>query len=183
MRAKLSIAAIYNYDPTIFNNLLVPSTVLADDVIAAIIAEAAELNTRYPDASVLKTMIGVWSRRKYPIWAKIAKLIKLDYNPIENYDRIEEWTDGANSSATASSSGINSSTAYNSNQFVDNGKSTSTSNSAATSEGKHSGRTHGNIGVTTVAQMMQGELDTLPKLDVISVIVNDFLDAFCIGIY
>lgn len=42
--------------------------------------------------------------------------------------------------------------------------------------------THGNIGVTTNQRMVQAELD-LRQTDIYSIIVNDFIDKFCIGVY
>lgn len=42
--------------------------------------------------------------------------------------------------------------------------------------------THGNIGVTTNQRMVQDELD-LRQTDIYSIIVNEFIDKFCIGVY
>ena len=42
--------------------------------------------------------------------------------------------------------------------------------------------THGNIGVTTNQQMLEAELD-LRQTDIYSIIVNEFIDKFCIGVY
>lgn len=42
--------------------------------------------------------------------------------------------------------------------------------------------THGNIGVTTNQQMVQAEVE-LRQTDIYSIIVNEFIDKFCIGVY
>lgn len=42
--------------------------------------------------------------------------------------------------------------------------------------------THGNIGVTTNQRMVQAELE-LRQTDIYSIIVNEFIDKFCIGVY
>ena len=42
--------------------------------------------------------------------------------------------------------------------------------------------THGNIGVTTNQRMVEAELD-LRQTDIYSIIVNEFIDKFCIGVY
>lgn len=42
---------------------------------------------------------------------------------------------------------------------------------------------HGNIGVTTVAQMMAGELETYPKINVVNYITESFKRRFCILVY
>ena len=38
-------------------------------------------------------MIGRWSAKELPIWERLYKTTLLEYNPIENYDRMEEWTE------------------------------------------------------------------------------------------
>lgn len=52
-----------------------------------------------------------------------------------------------------------------------------------TGETTHTGHLHGNIGVTTVAQMMQGELDTFPKINIVSYITESFRNRFCLLVY
>lgn len=42
--------------------------------------------------------------------------------------------------------------------------------------------THGNIGVTLNQRMVQAELD-LRQTDIYAIIVNEFIDKFCIGVY
>lgn len=42
--------------------------------------------------------------------------------------------------------------------------------------------THGNIGVTTNQQMLRAEVE-LRQTDIYSIIVNEFIDKFCIGVY
>ena len=44
-------------------------------------------------------------------------------------------------------------------------------------------RVHGNIGVTTSQQMLESELDLIPRLDLIDYIADDFKNEFCLYIY
>lgn len=48
--------------------------------------------------------------------------------------------------------------------------------------GKHTGRIHGNIGVTTSQQMLQSELD-IARFNIVQQITDLFLQEFCIMIY
>ena len=48
---------------------------------------------------------------------------------------------------------------------------------------QYDSRIHGNIGVTTSQQMLQSELDLIPKLSLIDYITDDFHIEFCLGIY
>lgn len=47
----------------------------------------------------------------------------------------------------------------------------------------HNAHLHGNIGVTTPAQMIEGELSIIPKINVIDYIVNSFKNRFCLLVY
>jgi hypothetical protein len=64
-----------------------------------------------------------------------------------------------------------------------NGSNTKTLNTSQGENRSRQLRSHGNIGVTTTQQMMQQELDILDKLDLYQVITDDFIDAFCVGVY
>ena len=44
-------------------------------------------------------------------------------------------------------------------------------------------RVHGNIGVTTVSQMISGQLDILPKVNTLNYIVDSFKARFCLLVY
>lgn len=44
-------------------------------------------------------------------------------------------------------------------------------------------RVHGNIGITTVAQMISGQLEILPKVNTLNYIVDSFKARFCLLVY
>ena len=52
----------------------------------------------------------------------------------------------------------------------------------AHSDGEHKGHLYGNIGVTTAAQMLQGERD-INTYDVYKAIADEFKRKFCICVY
>lgn len=183
MLTRLSIRGLYNYDNTIFDKMLLPPDVNKEDVIHGIFSECSELATAFPDAEYCKEMIASWSYRKLPIWKKLSDLIYLEYNPIQNYDRYQDILDETNSTTATGATITNSATAYNSNDFRGTDKAETTGNSSGSGSLKRTAHLHGNIGVTTVAQMIAGELETLPKLDIVEIIVQDFANTFCIGIY
>jgi hypothetical protein len=51
-----------------------------------ILLETAERELIYPDASFLKSAIGVWSAKQSPIWEELYKTTQYEYNPIWNVD-------------------------------------------------------------------------------------------------
>lgn len=90
--ALLTIMGLYNYDNTIFDNLMLPDGVDKPTLIDNIVLETAELECIYPTPVFLKTAIGLWSNVQFLTWDRVYSAMNLDYNPIENYDRQETET-------------------------------------------------------------------------------------------
>lgn len=189
--AFLTIAGMYNYDNTIFENFQVPESMDRDLAINSILLDCGNRGLLYVDFDFMRLMIGVWSQRNQRGWARAAAAVAAEYNPLHNYDRTEEWTDEGESesegSGTSSSSGSNTnkSTAFDSytGRETDSseGSSEGSSSDRGTSSGRseHHGRMYGNIGVTTSQQMLEAELDLSSKLDVYKRISDDFAMQFC----
>lgn len=93
MRASLSILGLYQREPTLFDELELPGSMNKDVLIDNILYEAASLEAYYPDPNFMKFMIGRWSFMNQSVWQKLYDTTVLDYNPIYNYDRTEEWTE------------------------------------------------------------------------------------------
>lgn len=90
--ALLTIMGLYNYDNTIFDNLMLPDGVDKPTLVDNIILETAELECIYPTPVFLKTAIGLWSNVQFLTWDRVYTAMNLEYNPIENYDRQETET-------------------------------------------------------------------------------------------
>lgn len=90
--ALLTIMGLYNYDNTIFDNLMLPDGVDKPTLIDNIVLETAELECIYPTPVFLKTAIGLWSNVQFLTWDRVYSAMNLEYNPIENYDRQETET-------------------------------------------------------------------------------------------
>lgn len=219
MTSKLSILGLWTWDNTIFDNMVLPSGVDPQEVRDNILYSLADLEVLYPSAPFMKTMIELWSKKELPVWERVYKATLAEYDPIENYNRIEDWTDNRdsviknteNTNGTSNESGVNSRTdnstdehyvaGYNDPDLVKSGKDTRTAqtlespNLTTTVNNKnrfdgngnekatHSGRVHGNIGVTTSQQMLESELEIAPKLNIVEYIVTSFKMRFCILVY
>lgn len=194
-RARLSIIGLYDWDSTIFDYLTVPENVEKQKLINLIMYRLAELEVIYPDSDTMKSCIRYWSAAHSDEWGRMAKALQADYEPIENYDRREEWNDsaeGTNSSTGTSSNQSDSTskaTGYNSGDLVTvgsasgTGTGTASSSSQAQSSSQHSGRVHGNIGVTTNQQMIESEISLRTKYDIYDIIIEEFKREFCILVY
>ena len=195
MRATISILGLYNLNDEIFDDLTVPAGVDSDLLINNLVTELAELELIYSDFNFMKFMIGVWSRKELPTWERVYTASTKVYDPIENYDRIEEWHDNLNSNSAVNSSmngngstqhdvaGFNATALVNASKDTNTESNTGFSSDTSASTGSHTGRVHGNIGVTTSQQMLQSELDIAPKLNPYDFIINSFKNRFCLQVY
>lgn len=93
--ANLSIMGLYNNDNTIFNLMNYPNGFTAtqqDTFIKNVLVECAEFEILYPNPTVMKSIIGIWSAKEKPYWDRVYAASQIDYDPIENYHRTETET-------------------------------------------------------------------------------------------
>ena len=93
MNARMTMIGLYNYDNELFTNLTLPDDLNRDDAISTILLRCGEMPVLYPNFSMCKTMIGLWSRKWYHGIERIIQTLDDDYNPLHNYDRYEKYTD------------------------------------------------------------------------------------------
>lgn len=211
---------------SVFDLLTLPDGIDRNTCIDNIILECGEFETLYSDPFFMRAAIGTWSTKHYRTFEKWINALNLEYNPLENYDRQEDWTDTGDentkvkftdetstetdsSTTSEGSSNQNGNTedlvsAFDSNSYQESEKhvsdtnenhtdgvtsnSTFTNDSEQNTEGekdtidKHTGRIHGNIGVTTSQQMLQSELD-ISRFNIIQEITNLFMVELCIMVY
>lgn len=105
---------------SLFDEIKLPEGVDKQTLVNTILVEAGELEVMYTDGDFLKVAINTWFERKYNMIDRWIKAINIDYKPLENYNRIEKWTDKAN--GTTSNNGSKNSKTNNSGS--DNGTDT-----------------------------------------------------------
>lgn len=91
--ATLSLLGLYSYNPSVLSELVLPEGVDRQTLVDNLLAETAELELLYSDCSFLQALIGRWSAKELYTWTELVATTQLVYNPIENYDRYEEWSD------------------------------------------------------------------------------------------
>ena len=89
---------LYNYNNTIFIAMKLPDGVDPDSVVSNLLMELAELEVIYPSWITMQRAIADWGKSRINSWERMLQALNADYDPVENYNRSEEWTDGANSS-------------------------------------------------------------------------------------
>lgn len=91
--ATMTLIGMYNWDNTLFDNLQVPDGVDKATLIDNILIRSGEFEVMYSDFDFMKFSIGAWSRKWYPTLERWVDALSIEYNPLENYDRQEDWTD------------------------------------------------------------------------------------------
>ena len=245
----LEIALNYRNE-SIFDLMNLPVGIDKETVTDNIIVEGGEFEVLYADPEFFKNAVGVWSKKHYRTFEKWINALNIEYSPLENYDRFEDWSDEGSENGNTKRSGTTSDTsngtannsrsehdnehmsgdnkvvtegktenevsAFDSNSYQPENQSTNegqenttssndrtasrnssddtstytTSNGSSTDNedytkgttGKHIGRIHGNIGVTTSQQMLQSELD-LARFNIVQQITDLFLSEFVLMIY
>ena len=204
--ASLSIYGLYAYNAEIFDNLVLPSGLDKDILVSDILTECSDFALLYPNYDFMKMLIGVWSQKELLIWTRLHESETIEYNPIENYDRHESISRSVSSEATgesaanskASSTGSGTSkagrTAYDSGSMRDvsqsdsmnsdatQGESSETSTNTASGVETVVNHSHGNIGVTTAQQMIEGFRE-VSKFCTYDYIVQSFKDRFCVQVF
>ena len=204
--ASISVLGLYTWNDELFDNLVLPEGMSRDVLIPELVTECSDFPLLYPDYDFMKMLIGVWSTKELSIWQAMFRSENFEYNPIENYDRYEEISrevEGSSSGsasntrqASGSTSGESkeSSTAYNSVTFQETNKTNSTGSSSES--GSDSGESstessgsetvsshmHGNIGVTTAQQMIEG-YRAVSDFCTYDFIIKSFKNRFCIQVY
>ena len=93
--ATVSVLGLYNNDDSLFDLMNYPDGMTDTDkdcVKNSILTECAELEVLYPNPTVMKNMIGLWSYKELFYWQRVYNASQLEYNPIENYRRHESET-------------------------------------------------------------------------------------------
>lgn len=80
-------------DEDLFSNLVLPEGVDRDLVIDTILEKYGMQTLMRPEPSYMKKHIGIWSRRKLWTWTRLYDTLNLEYNPIDNTDKYEDYTD------------------------------------------------------------------------------------------
>lgn len=187
MRSTMSILGLYQWDDTIFDNMVLPDGLDSSLAVDSILFECAELEIMYSDPDWMKALIGMWSERELPVWERLFKAISKEYDPLENYNRTEiaNQKDTGSSAASGSATTNHKVTGYNDGTLVDQNQDVGSSSSegSSTLNTQRISNVKGNIGVTTSQQMLNQELDVAKRTDIYLYITESFKNRFCLMVY
>lgn len=140
-QAKITLIGIENYlnpERSVFDSMVLPEGIDKETLIGSIILRCQEFELLYSEPDFLTAAINVWSRKNYRTFERWVKALNIEYNPLYNYDRTEEYEDEHEGSFESGGKGKNTLTnnltdrtndtlthsekAYNDTDFVDTTK-------------------------------------------------------------
>ena len=202
----ISIYGLWLWDPTLFDDFVIPVGMDKDDLLDNLVMECAELEVLYPDAAFMKQALKSWSRKQLPAWTKLFQTESFTYNPIWNKDGeiVEEFDETRKGLSSVKNTGTENVTgagtaerevsAFNESGYhpsemtttsTQDGTTTNNDTSGSTDETIHHKNTRketGNIGVTTTQQMIREERE-VDRFLTQDVIIAEFKRRFCLLVY
>ena len=112
-QSKVTLIGLENYlnpQRSVFDNMVLPEGIEKDVLIGSIVLRCQEFELLYSDPEFMIDAVNIWSRKNYWTFDKWVKALSIDYDPLYNYDRTEEYTDthsgtfGRTGSGTSSNS-------------------------------------------------------------------------------
>lgn len=198
----VTLLNLMQQDPELLNNIVLPEGVDRDSLVNQILFEGCTLFPIYQDPKLFKSMAEHYFRMREQIHAELFKTLAYDYEPLENYDRVEDRSHNAsgtegisrdrNTNSTSSGNTEQQVSAYNESDYQPQSKSISEATQGTdegetidrehADQGTEHVRIHGNVGVTTSQQMLEAQRNVV-KFSLYEFIASHFLKKFMIGIY
>ena len=162
----------------------------ASTLLASIINRAASFCVLYTDPDYFKLMSDSWWDKWAPNFLSWIRAMEKEYNPIENYDRQESWhediVDDGSTTLDSDTTDTNTVSAFDSSSLQPHDKNTGTVDNTTTLDNDrdidHTGRVHGNIGVTTSQQMIESEL-RLRYNNIYNMIADIYIKELFVAVY
>lgn len=200
--AKITLIGLELYQKadgkSIFDKLILPEGIDKDLLVDSILLRAGEFEVLYSNPDFMTDAVRVWSGKYLRTFTKWLAALNIEYNPLENYDRLEDWTDDTINTGTTTDQNTghgtmnseNKTSAFDSNTYqphdLTSSATTNDTNSVtnvnATNNTHRVGRAHGNIGVTTSQQMLTSELE-VAVWSLYEHIADLFVSEFCLMVY
>ena len=184
----LSVAALHDWEPTLFDDLQFPDVLDGDTLKNNIMIETEELEVLYPDPAVLKYAIGQWSARRIKTWNDMAAVLDVeDYNPFENVYRHEYRRTVQDRDLTYKTTGSStlSVSAYNESTFQNREKNTPdlTNTDKGQIVNTDTFEVHGDSAISDTQDLIRKEMELRKLYDLYDQIIEEFKQRFCLLVY
>lgn len=204
--ATMTMLGMSSYVPDLFDDLIFPAGIDKETAVDEILLKCGEFEVLYSNPAFLKTAITHWGKKHHRTFSEWVKALAIEFDPLYNYDRFEEYTDDKTGSSKANSISSTSTTssgstgsqrdvsAYDSATYEPREKETGSSSGSGSGTGTasneasetekvtHKAHLYGNIGVTTSTQMLEDFL-RVERFTIYEEIADMFVSEFCIMVY
>lgn len=117
-------------DQTILTGATFPAGISVNTLIPVIMMRGGEFEILYPEKDIFQLFVTAWAAKWYRTFEKWIAALAIEYEPLNNYDRTEEWTttDEGNELETRNLADSKTRTLQTSNtgSSIDTGSGTST---------------------------------------------------------
>lgn len=161
--ARLTLWGIYQYDKTLFDGIVLPTGIDKENLVAEIMKNSGDLYPYHQSYEYLKRNINFWFARRLFDFGRMYEALRMEYSPIENYDRKENISrDYENSGSDKESTTLGSTTtstnigsndnenkvsAYNESDYTNREKDTQSYKSTVTNSGSGTDTTQTEYGL------------------------------------
>ena len=204
MHATVSFLGLYNYDPTVFDDLTVPAGIDKTLVQNTLMMETADLEVLQPDPVIMRQVLGWFSQRRLDAWTRVYTALSSKYqadtdvevtetrNPNLSYNETRTpdlTTTGQNTGAdttTTKRAGFNAGNLETAEQME---TSLGTGNTIHSTGNETTDRTETGSETKTTTGRHQAAQDLIAKelqlsmTDTVEYIVKDIRRNFCLLVY
>lgn len=99
------------WEKDLFEEMDLPEGIDKEECINNILLMCGDNELLYPDGDFMIHAIGVWAKKWYRTFEKWVAVLAQEYNPLENTDRHEDWSDSESTSESNSTSSSESNSA------------------------------------------------------------------------
>ena len=120
-QAKITLIGLENYlnpQRSVFEDMVLPEGIDKDTLIGSIVLRCQEFELLYSDPEFMIDAVNIWSRKNYWTFDKWVKALSIEYDPLYNYDRTEEYTDTHTGDYSKEGTGSSSGTSSNSSDHT-----------------------------------------------------------------
>lgn len=139
---RVTIAGLYEWNDTLFDKMEFPESADRQNFIDSLLLSYGDCDPLYPDWDFMhNNAIPAWSRKWKRSIDKVYKVLNLtEYEPLENYDRHEEWTDSPDITRTSQTTGqdVNRAEARQGTTTTNSGTDTATNDVSAFNDASYS---------------------------------------------
>ena len=181
--ASISILALYNYDPTIFDQLVLPDSLDKTDLVNNLLLEFAGIEVLYPDPNLMKDAIGAWSRMRLHTWKRFEDVLYENYDPFINIKRDEVRTITQDRDLQSSGTTTGKVSAWNESSFTNRDQQDGISSDTGTVTTTETFHVEGDSAITDAQDVLRKEMEVRIKYDLDCLILDEFKRRFLIMVY